>query len=111
MKPQEHEFVARRRIYTRRWNVVAIVSVIIILAMALNLYITMPYMIDFLHVRTMIEARELSSGTIIMMAMMLPYAVAFIFFLLLVLIVYATVMIANEKRYLEILKENDKTPA
>ena len=39
------------------------------------------------------------------MAAVLPYMVLFIFFLMVILIIYATVMIRNEKRFLKIIEK------
>lgn len=103
MTSEERAFLQRRRVFVKHWKIAAILSVFILFAMAVNLFLNTRHMIDPLHVTQLIEARELASGTIIMMAAMLPYVILFLFFVMLVLIVYATVVIRNEKRYLQII--------
>ncbi len=105
MSPEDIEFIARRAKYTRRWNVVALLSLILLSAMAGNLWITVPHMINPLHVKAMIAEHSLTCNLAATMAAVLPYMVLFIFFLMVILIIYATVMIRNEKRFLKIIEK------
>ncbi len=105
MNSEDVEFIARRAKYTRRWNVVALLSVILLAAMAGNLWVNVPHMINPLHVKTLIEEHALTCNLAATMAGVLPYMVLFIFFLMVILIVYASVMIRNEKRFLKIIEQ------
>ena len=103
------EFIEKRSFFARWWTVVGIVMLAVLVGMALWFFVTVPNFINPLHVIEQLKSETLPQSSLVVMAGMLPIVVLGLFLVLCTVVGFGFVVFANERRYLTIIEEMQKS--
>jgi hypothetical protein len=101
------EFIKKRSFFARWWTVVGIVMLAVLGVMALWLFVKVPNLINPLHVIEQLKAGTLQQSSLVVMAGMLPIVVLGLLLVCCAVIGFA--FFSNERRYLRIIKDMQKS--
>ncbi|MBU0481618.1 MAG: hypothetical protein KKG47_10990 [Proteobacteria bacterium] len=102
---QEKEFIEKRNKLIRLWPVVGSLLAIMIAALAVWLSIKTPLLINPFAIKEGLAANSIPDATLSLMAAMVPLLFPACIALLMMVIIFTTVAIHNEKKHLRIIEK------
>ncbi len=103
LEQKQQEFLEKRRKLVRTWPTIGFLLLMGILATLVWLWFQQPLLINPLEVVNRLEAGSMQNSTLVMMAVMLPLVFLICFVLLVIVVLFAYVTFANEKKHLTII--------
>lgn len=97
-------FIERRRKLVDSWPFIGTITLVLLIAFAVWLWITRPLLVDPWAVFAALQAGTISESTMLLMAGMLPIATLGCILLMLALMGFGFVAFANEKRHIKIIQ-------
>ena len=104
---EQSEFLQKRLKLLRSWRYVGPVMLLAIFGLAVVLKIYSPLLIDPNEVVERLEAGAIEQSSLEMMAVMLPVMLILVCLILVIFVILMYAAFSNEKKYLQILKDNE----
>ena len=101
----QQRFVMRRRKLLRTWRVVGPLLLLFLVMAGVIMFFSYPLMFNPYEAIDRLEAGTLEDSTLQLMALLLPIAMLMVFFMLMVVVLFSFAAMANDKKYLAIIKD------
>ena len=103
MTVKDHRFLDKRRTLIRAWRYAGPALVACLLALLVFLLVRTPLLINPFVVAEQLESGTLDESSLTVMAAILPVLFWAVLFMLAIIVVFLYVVMAREKRYLEMI--------